>query len=266
MIDRDPDPKPDEPATSANSAADRLAALRIIDANFNRAAEGLRVVEEHCRFALNDRHLTERCKQLRHELTSALAALPKTHLHAARETQSDVGTSVSTSAEGTRKSLAHVAAASWQRVEQALRAIEEYVKLLSPAIAPRIENLRYQSYTLAKACTITAASRDQLASARLYVLLDGRSSEQIGPVDLLTGDSFVTVVGGRGAPGIDHFAIGLDPWPGADRALAEVQKRFPKSEARANQNQISKARETRSVMLKDPNGISVQLGSVKYQI
>ena len=98
------------------------------------------------------------------------------------------------------------------------------------------------------------------------VLLDGRSSEQIGPVDLLIGDSFVTVVGGRGAPGVDHFAIGLDPWPGADRALAEVQKRSPKSEARANQNQISKAGETRSVMLKDPNGISVQLGSVKYQL
>ena len=98
------------------------------------------------------------------------------------------------------------------------------------------------------------------------VLLDGRSSEQVGAVDLLIGDSFVTVVGGRGAPGVDHFAIGLDPWPGAERALAEVQRRFPKSEARANQNQISKAKETRSVMLKDPNGIPIQLGSVKYQL
>ena len=45
-----------------------------------------------------------------------------------------------------------------------------------------------------------------------------------------------------------------------------VQKRFPASEARANQNQFSKAAEVRSVMLKDPNGISVQLGSVKYQL
>jgi catechol 2,3-dioxygenase-like lactoylglutathione lyase family enzyme len=98
------------------------------------------------------------------------------------------------------------------------------------------------------------------------VLLDGRTSEQTGAIDLLLGDSFVTVSGGRGAPGIDHFAIGLDPWPGADRALDMVQKRFPNSEARANQNQFSKAAEVRSVMLKDPNGISVQLGSVKYQL
>ena len=120
---------------------------------------------------------------------------------------------------------------------------------------------------------VTLRVKDLDESRRFYqellgasVLLDGRSAEQIGAVDLLTGDSFVTVVGSRGAPGVDHFAIGLDPWPGADRALEEVQKRFPTSEARINQNQISKARETRSVMLKDPSGISVQLGSVKYQM
>jgi catechol 2,3-dioxygenase-like lactoylglutathione lyase family enzyme len=98
------------------------------------------------------------------------------------------------------------------------------------------------------------------------VLLDGRTSEQTGPVDLLLGESFVTVSGGRGTAGIDHFAIGLDPWPGADRALQIVQGRFPNSEARVNQNEVSKAAEVRSVMLKDPDGISVQLGSVKYQL
>ena len=98
------------------------------------------------------------------------------------------------------------------------------------------------------------------------VLLDARTSDQTGSIDLLLGDSFVTVSGGRGAPGIDHFAIGLDPWPGAERALDMVQKRFPTSEGRANQNQFSKAAEVRSVMLKDPNGIGVQLGSVKYQL
>ena len=120
---------------------------------------------------------------------------------------------------------------------------------------------------------VTLRVKDVEASRRFYqellgasVLLDGRTSEQAGAIDLLLGDSFVTVSGGRGAPGIDHFAIGLDPWPGADRALDMVQKRFPKSEPRANQNRISKAAETRSVMLTDPNGISVQLGSVKYQL
>jgi catechol 2,3-dioxygenase-like lactoylglutathione lyase family enzyme len=97
------------------------------------------------------------------------------------------------------------------------------------------------------------------------VLLDGRSSDQAGWYDLRIGDSFVSVSKSKEAS-INHFAIGLDPWPGADRALEMVQKRFPKSEARANQNPRSKAAEVRSVMVKDPNGISVQLGSVKYQL
>jgi catechol 2,3-dioxygenase-like lactoylglutathione lyase family enzyme len=97
------------------------------------------------------------------------------------------------------------------------------------------------------------------------VLLDGRSAPQTGWFDLRIGDSFVSV--GKGtAAGIGHFAVGLDPWPGVDRALEMVQTRFPKSEPRANQNPRSKAAEIRSVMLKDPDGISVQLGSVKYQL
>jgi hypothetical protein len=45
-----------------------------------------------------------------------------------------------------------------------------------------------------------------------------------------------------------------------------VQKRFPTSEARTGRNQYSKAAEVGSVMLKDPSGIPVQLGSVKYQL
>ena len=120
---------------------------------------------------------------------------------------------------------------------------------------------------------VTLRVKDLDESRRFYqellgasVMTDGRTSEQAGFVDLLLGDSFVTVSGGRGEPAVDHFAIGLDPWPGADRALEMVQKRFPMSEARANQNQVSKAAEVRSVMLKDPNGLSVQLGSVKYQL
>src|SRR5690349_12610330 len=58
-------PFPDPPPLSS---ADRFAALRIIDANFNRATEALRVLEEYCRFGLNDGHLTKCWKELRHSL------------------------------------------------------------------------------------------------------------------------------------------------------------------------------------------------------
>ena len=56
------------------------AVLRILDANANRGAEGLRVVEEFVRFVLDDRHLTALCKQLRHDLAEALRRLPASGL------------------------------------------------------------------------------------------------------------------------------------------------------------------------------------------
>lgn len=96
------------------------------------------------------------------------------------------------------------------------------------------------------------------------VLLDGTTSSRSPWYDLRVGESFVSV--SKGTPRIDHFAIGVDPWNGADRALEAVQKRFPQSEPRLNQNRLSRAAEIRSVMLKDPSGNSVQLASTKYQL
>ena len=157
--------------------SEHIAALRIIDANFNRALEGFRVVEELCRFSLADRHLAARLKQLRHDLAAARASLATETLHTARETQTDVGTSITCDAEQTRNSLAEVAAANWQRTQEALRAMEEYAKLVAPELAGKVEMLRYQTYTLAKAFTTTAHSQAQLAGARLYVLIDGDTSE-----------------------------------------------------------------------------------------
>jgi thiamine-phosphate pyrophosphorylase len=168
------------PETSCDSApvpGDRLAALRMLDANLNRAAEGLRVAEDYCRFALNDSFLTDATKQVRHRLAKSIPADISSALFAARQTELDVGTAISTPGEQHRVDLAHVVAAAWNRVQQALRVIEECLKLVAPQAAGQVEQLRYRSYTLAKACTITAESRERLSSARLYVLIDGGTSE-----------------------------------------------------------------------------------------
>ena len=44
---------------------------RILDASANRAREGLRVVEDYVRFALDDPGLTRRLKEVRHRLAEA---------------------------------------------------------------------------------------------------------------------------------------------------------------------------------------------------
>src|SRR5258706_9772902 len=48
-----------------------LPLLRILDANFNRAREALRTVEDYARFVLDNASLSGELKQLRHDLSAA---------------------------------------------------------------------------------------------------------------------------------------------------------------------------------------------------
>src|SRR4051794_38274864 len=137
------------------------AVTRILDASLNRASEGLRVVEDYVRFALDDAHLTALFKQLRHDLAAAAAALPLSDRHAARDTGQDVGTTISTSAEMERADAWTVCQASLERVKQSLRSLEEYGKVAASDSAARLESLRYRLYTLEAALgrTVDAVER-----------------------------------------------------------------------------------------------------------
>jgi thiamine-phosphate pyrophosphorylase len=157
-------------------AAGDAALYRIVDANRNRCLEGLRVVEEFLRFVWEDQHLVGLCKQLRHDLVAVLGSLPQGDLHAARDVLRDVGTVITTAAEYRREDLPSVVTANWNRVQQALRSLEEYAKVIEPAAAPQLESLRYRAYTVERAVTVLSTSGARLATARLYVLVDGRSS------------------------------------------------------------------------------------------
>lgn len=157
-------------------ADDQIGVFRILDASLNRASEGLRVVEDYARFVLDDRHFTELAKQLRHDLAIAASAVDTADRHAARETQSDVGTAIETETEGSRDDPWHVCAASLKRVEQALRSIEEFGKIGYPVIARSSEVLRYRIYTLERAIDLTRVSRQRFEKVRLYVLVDDRES------------------------------------------------------------------------------------------
>ncbi len=150
--------------------------MRIVDAALNRAGEGLRVVEDYLRFVLDDPFLTRQIKALRHEFAALAATLPTTDRHAARHTDSDVGTTISHESEAQRADTWAVCAASLKRTEQSLRSLEEYGKLIDPAFARQFESLRYRLYTLEKAIDVGRSSRERLESVRLCVLVDGRSS------------------------------------------------------------------------------------------
>ncbi len=164
------------------SATDQTATLRILDAAANRAREGLRVLEDYARFALDDTHLTRRLKEVRHALRDALTALPAAGLVRSRDTQADVGTTISTPAEMTRKSPLEVAQAAFKRAQEAVRSLEEFGKLVSPLAAARFERLRYELYTLEKALTLADLNAQELADRRLYLLAtDALCPHGIGP-------------------------------------------------------------------------------------
>ena len=116
---------------------------RMIDANVNRAAEGLRVLEDVARFHLNDASLSEHCKQYRHTIRHAF---PNCMLH--RDTSGDVGTSITTEEEVHRSSLHDIVIASSNRCCEALRVIEEGVKLEASTVP--VKDLRYAIYDTAQ--------------------------------------------------------------------------------------------------------------------
>jgi thiamine-phosphate pyrophosphorylase len=155
---------------------DHIAVLRILDAAANRGREGMRVLEDWVRFALDDAHLTECLKQVRHDLAAALASIPWEQRLAARDTQADVGTEIHTEAEARRDDVAEVLTANFLRLQESLRSLEEFGKIVDPAIGQAVGQLRYRAYTLQRAIDATRTGLGRLADARLYVLLDGRAS------------------------------------------------------------------------------------------
>ncbi len=163
----------DLPAPVLVDPAEAPDLARILDASANRAREGLRVVEDFARFALDDSGLTRRLKEVRHRLADALRGLGPDLLLAGRDTRGDVGTHIMTASEGVRESPRAVLTANFKRTAEALRSLEEYAKLLDPWLAGRFEVLRYDVYTLEKLTLTAAASRRALGHARLYVLVGG---------------------------------------------------------------------------------------------
>jgi thiamine-phosphate pyrophosphorylase len=125
---------------------------------------------------LDDRHLTEQFKCLRHDLVAVLAAVPLRHRLAARETERDVGTGITTRSERSRHDPSAVLTANFTRLQEALRSLEEFGKVLDPQIGSGVERIRYRTYTLQKAVEATRTGLERLHSARLYVLIDGRAS------------------------------------------------------------------------------------------
>ena len=122
---------------------------RVIDANYNRAKEGLRVCEDIFRFLRDDPKMTARFKKVRHGVTAAVARFGLKDIVAARDIRADVGRGT-IKRESSRGDVGDIYYANAQRVKESLRVLEEFAKLKDARTAERLKKLRYAVYDIEK--------------------------------------------------------------------------------------------------------------------
>ena len=144
---------------------------RILDANFNRAREALRVAEDCGRFAMNDPAITSMAKHMRSEIQDLLAHMPVEEFLVSRDTPGDIGTDLSSPTEPVRTVMADVVTAACKRLTEALRTIEEYSKILYPEHTLQVERMRYNAYTLEQRIMSKLQVAGRFRHVRLYALI-----------------------------------------------------------------------------------------------
>ena len=142
---------------------------RLIDANLDRAREGLRVVEDWCRFGLDRDDLVVTLKDWRQRL----GRLHRNSYKQARSTATDTGAGLEHPAQLDRQRPSQVVAANCARVQEALRVLEEFARSLDADLARESAAIRYGLYDLEVAClnaTAGGSRRSRLKDCNLCLI------------------------------------------------------------------------------------------------
>ena len=129
-------------------------AARIVDVNLNRLTEGLRVVEDICRLALEDKRLLASVRALRARIGRETRALRRAVI-AHRSSETDPGRPDRFD-RGRRANLEDVLAANLKRCEEAARTLEEVLKIDETGLAARLKAARFRLYDLEKRSVLAA--------------------------------------------------------------------------------------------------------------
>ena len=131
--------------------------LRVLDANINRAREGLRVCEDLVRFCLGFPSQFRQIRLLRRALDRALARLPLApdELLRGRDSERDPGRRVSASSV---RSVEQLLLINLQRTKEALRVLEESCRLIGPRQVRAFQDLRFRTYDVERRILIRLAA------------------------------------------------------------------------------------------------------------
>ena len=124
---------------------------RMMDANANRASEGLRVAEDIFRFSLGDSSLSASARKIRHDISHHAIELVARHiLLTSRDSEGDPGAGRYSSSHQ-RQNLEALLTANLRRAQESARVLEECARLLGKNTSVRqFQSDRYALYTLEK--------------------------------------------------------------------------------------------------------------------
>ncbi len=146
-----------------------------IDANLNRALEGVRVCEDVMRFCFHRTDLSTRLKEVRHRIAGAAKRFPSGMLLHGRDVEGDGQKFVDLGGEGTRGSLADLFSANVHRAMEAVRSLEEFGKLAVPGWDDNpFQDIRFSLYEIERDGTPFLKRREKTDRFRrsLYAILD----------------------------------------------------------------------------------------------
>lgn len=125
----------------------RGSILRLVDANANRALEGVRVCEDIVRFSVERPQTFRRLRALRHAIAACVRRLPGSPLELlrARASRRDMGRDAPAPAV---RSLKRLLVINLQRVKEALRVLEECSRLIAPRQTSAFHRLRFRTYEI----------------------------------------------------------------------------------------------------------------------
>ena len=148
-----------------------LRVARLIDANLDRAREGLRVIEDWCRFGLDRDDLVVPLKDWRQRLRER----HHDRYRRARSSATDVAAGLGHPAQASRCTATEIVKANASRVQEALRVLEEFGRNVDPDLASTSAEIRYGLYDL-EVRILEACGRqhrqERLEAAKLCLITD----------------------------------------------------------------------------------------------
>lgn len=132
--------------------ADNKGLLSIIDANFNRSREGLRVCEDIARFMMRSGPISSDLRSVRHGISSVLCRSRSAayQLIGSRSPDTDIGRSPKPGVAISRKNVCDIFIANIERAKESVRVLEEFFKLTDTKLSAELSGLRFRIYGIEK--------------------------------------------------------------------------------------------------------------------